>query len=254
MNVWHILKREMKSYFVSPIAYVTIFIFLLISGYFFYTNINNYSFISLQAAVSSVGFQATTTDGILRPLIGSMSIIMLLMMPLLTMRLFAEEKKSGTIELLLSYPIRDIEVLLGKFVACLIIFALMLALTLSYIVFLIFWSDPEYGPFFTGYLGLLLLGASVISLGVLASSLTENQIVAAAISFGLSILFWIIGWSSNFVGPKLATVLNYLSLLQHLQNFSKGIIETKDVIYYLSFIFLCLFLTLRSLESKRWRG
>lgn len=254
-NIWPILKRELKSYFVSPIAYVVIFIFLLIAGYFFYANFTNYSFISLQAASSSAGFQGLTpTDVVLRPLFGNLSVLMLLMMPLLTMRLFAEEKKTGTMELLLTYPVRDIEVLLGKFLACLLVFALMLALTLSYIVFLAVLTDPEFGPIITGYVGLLLVGAAFISLGILASSLTENQIVAAAISFGLLLLFWIVGWSSYFVGPKLAAVINHVSLLEHLESFSKGVFDTNDIIYYLSFAFLCLFLTSRSLESKHWRG
>ncbi|MBI2875519.1 MAG: ABC transporter permease subunit [Candidatus Tectomicrobia bacterium] len=255
MNLFPILQREFKSYFVSPIAYIVTFIFLLVSGYFFYTNFAWYAFISLQmAAAPEGGHDLNLTSGVLSPLFLNMSIIMLLMMPLLTMRLFSEEKKTGTIELLLTYPIRDGEALLGKFAACLAVFAVMLALTLFYVLLLALYGEPEYGPVITGYLGLLMMGAAFISLGILASSWTENQIVAAAVSFGFLILFWAISWTTYFTGPTLGAVLNHLSLMEHLTSFSKGVIETKDVVYYLGFTFFCLFLTLRSLESKRWRG
>ncbi|MBI1987270.1 MAG: ABC transporter permease subunit [Nitrospinae bacterium] len=256
MNLFPILQREFKSYFVSPIAYIVTFIFLLVSGYFFYTNLAWYAFVSLQMASSTAEgvHDLNLTDGVLRPLFLNMSIVMLLMMPLLTMRLFSEEKKTGTIELLLTYPIRDVEALLGKFGACLAVFALMLALTLVYVLLMAFYGDPESGPVITGYLGLLMLGAAFIARGILASSLTENQVVAAALSFGFLLLFWAISWATFFTGPKLGSVLTYLSLMDHLNSFSKGVIETKDVVYYLGFTFYCLFLTLRSLESKRWRG
>lgn len=255
MNLFPILQREFKSYFVSPIAYIVTFIFLLVSGYFFYTNLAWYALVSMQMAASPEGVhELNLTDGVLRPLFLNMSIVMLMMMPLLTMRLFSEEKKTGTIELLLTYPIRDVEALLGKFGACLAVFALMLALTLVYILLMAFYGDPELGPVITGYFGLLILGAAFISLGVLASSLTENQVVAAALSFGFLLLFWAISWAISFTGPKLGAFLTYLSLMEHLNSFSKGIIETKDLAYYLGFTFFCLFLTLRSLESKRWRG
>jgi ABC-2 type transport system permease protein len=181
-------------------------------------------------------------------------VILLFIMPLLTMRLFAEEKRQGTIELLLTYPVRDLAAVLAKFAACLAVYVVMLGLTGVYPVLLVTFAQPEVGPILAGYLGLLLLGAAFISLGALASSLTENQIVAAAITFGVLLIFWVIGWSSQFAGSDVGWLLSHLSLLDHFDNFPKGIIDTKDVIFYLNFMVLCLFLTLRSLESHRWRG
>jgi ABC-2 type transport system permease protein len=206
-------------------------------------------------------FPLNATERVFRPLFGNLSVIMLLMMPLLTMRLLAEEKKSGTFELLLTYPLRDTDTVFGKFLACLLVFIAMLALTLIYPLFLSSISNPslgmggsgiDLGPLLSGYLGMLLLGAAFIAFGLLASSLTSNQIVAAVVSFGTLLLFWLIGYSGADSG--LAVVLKDLSILQHFESFTKGTIQSHDVIYYVNVIILCLFLTLRSLESNKWRG
>lgn len=190
----------------------------------------------------------------MRPLFSNLSVIMLLMMPILTMRLFAEEKKTGTIELLLTYPVRDVEVLLGKYAAALTLFLAMLSLTAFYPGLVAYFARLEPGPILAGYLGLALMGVTFLAIGILASSLTENQIVASVATFGVLLVFWAIGWSANFAGPVWGKLLSHLSLLEHFGSFSKGVIDTKDVIYYLNFTILALFLTLRSLESKRWRG
>jgi ABC-2 type transport system permease protein len=150
--------------------------------------------------------------------------------------------------------VRDGAVLLGKYGAALALFAVMLALTLLYPGMVTYFARVEPGPVLTGYLGLFLLGAAFIALGTLASSLTENQIVAAVSTFGLLLIFWVLGWTTDFAGPRLSRVLAHLSALDHFENFSKGVLDTRDVIYYLNFVLLCLFLTLRSVESKRWRG
>ena len=183
-----------------------------------------------------------------------MSLILLLMMPLLTMRLFSEEKKSGTIELLLTYPIKDMEAIMGKYLACLSLFFLMLLLTALYPFLLIVFAKPEIGPILTIYLGLFLMGAAFIALGTLVSSLTENQIIAAAVTFGILLLFFLIGWASTFVGSSFGSVLEHLSIMKHFQNFTKGVIDTQDIIFYINFIIFSLFLTGMSLESKKWRG
>jgi ABC-2 type transport system permease protein len=240
-------------------------IFLLIAGYFFFNMLVSYA--ELTRAVMSnpynpylAQFSLNFTEMIFRPLFGNLSIVLLLIMPLLTMRLLAEEKKAGTFELLLTYPIRDIETVLGKFFACFLVFASMLGLTLVYPFFLSSITTPgmgsgvEIGPLMSGYLGLLLMGGAFIAFGILASSLTSNQIIAAVISFGALLLFWLIGFTSDSSGPVLGGILRHLSLLEHFENFSKGVINTQDIIYYLNFIIFCLFLTLRSLESKKWRG
>jgi ABC-2 type transport system permease protein len=248
------LKRELYVYFSSPIAYVVVTVFLLLSGYFFYSAFAYFSMISMQAMRMPGVEGINVTDMVLQPMFGNMSVIMLLMMPLLTMRLFAEEKKAGTLELVLSYPVRETELLFAKFAACMVVFSIMLALTWLYPFLLWLYAKPDIGPILTGYLGLFLMGAAFIALGLMVSSLTENQIVAAAISFGAILLFWLIGWSESLVGPVLGKVLSHISLLEHFENFSKGVIDTRDMIYYINFSILFLFMTMRSLESKRWRG
>ena len=255
MKAWAIFRKELKLYFSSPIAYAVLAIFSLIAGWFFANVFVYYARVSMQAAMNPMmGRDLSIIDGLFRPLFQNMSVIMLLMMPILTMRLFSEEKKSGTIELLLTYPLRDGEVLLGKYLAALTVFAAMLALTLTYPA-LVAWVTPvEWGPLATGYLGLLLQGAAFIAIGILISSLTENQIVAAVSTFGILLIFWVISWASDTAGGTWGRILSHLSLTEHFDSFSKGVIDTKDLIYYLNLIILSLFLTLRSLDSKRWRG
>jgi ABC-2 type transport system permease protein len=183
-----------------------------------------------------------------------MSVVLLFFIPMLTMRLFAEEKRSGTIELLLTYPVRDGEVLAGKYLASLALFALLLALTLLYPGLVAYFTRVEWGPIFSGYLGLLLTGAVFLAVGVLVSSMTENQIVAGFGTFGILLAFWIVGWGAEFAGGTLRGVLQYLSIGDHLDGFTRGLIDTKDLVYYVSGVALALFLTLRSLDSKRWKG
>jgi ABC-2 type transport system permease protein len=255
MKAWAVLKKELRLYFSSPIAYAVLAIFALIAGWFFYNVFAFYTLVSMQSAMNPMmARDMSVTEGVLRPLFQNISVIMLLMMPILTMRLFAEEKKSGTIELLLTFPVRDGEVLLGKYLAALAVFCGMLALTLAYPLIVAWVTAVEWGPLTTGYLGLLLQGAAFIAIGILISSLTENQIVAAVATFGTLLIFWVIAWASDSAGGGLGRVLSHLSLTEHFESFAKGVIDTKDLIYYLDLTILALFLTLRSLESKRWRG
>jgi len=251
-NIWVLLKKEWYGYFASPIIYTVLFIFLLLSGYFFYSNVAYFSLMSLQA--SQWGGDFNLTDWVIEPLFGNMSVVLLLLLPLLTMRLFAEEKRQGSMELLLSYPVRDIELVAGKFLGCVSIYALMLLFTCLYPVLLAWLGKPDIGPFFTGYLGLLLMGSAFISFGVFISSLTENQIVAAALTFGLLLLFWIINWATYITEPPLSKIFEQISLISHFRHFTKGIIDTADIIFYFTFILFGLFLTLRSLETQRVRG
>jgi ABC-2 type transport system permease protein len=248
------MKRELYVYFSSPIAYVVVTIFLVLSGYFFYSAFAYFSVASMQAMTMTGAGALNVTDMVLYPTLGNMSVIMLLMMPLLTMRLFAEEKKAGTLELLLSYPIRETELLFGKFIACLVVFLVMLVLTWLYPFLLWVYAEPDIGIVATGYLGLFLMGVAFVALGVMVSSITENQIVAAVVSFGTILMFWLIGWAEDLVGSTFGKVLSHLSLLEHFDSFSKGIIDTQDIVYYINFTILFLFITMRCLESKRWRG
>jgi len=251
-NIYFLAKKELKIYFYSPIAYSVAFMFLLIAGYFFYSDVLYFSLISLQARSGFMGLDIT--DWVIRPLLGNMSVVLLLILPLLTMRLFAEERRQGSLELLLTYPLRDIELVLGKFFGCLAVYALMLAFTIPYPIILYLLGRTDISPFFTGYLGIFLMGSAFIALGLFISSLTESQIVAAVITFGLSLLFWIINWATHFTGPPLSKILEAISIITHFEDFMKGIIDTAHIIFYLSFISLSLFLTLRVLESRRIRG
>jgi ABC-2 type transport system permease protein len=256
VRIWPIYKKELRLYFTSPVAYVLLTIFLLIAGWFFYTIFAYFTRASMQMAMNpQMARDLNATDSVLRPLFSNVSVILLLVIPLVTMRLFAEERRSGTMELLLTYPVRDGAVLLGKYLAALTLYAAMLAGTLLYPALLLaFNARPEWGPLATGYLGLLLMGAMFLGVGIFASSLTENQIVAAIVTFGTLLMFWIIGWPAEFVGGWLGTVLTHLSITEHNDTFTKGVLDTKDIIYYVDFTALGLLLTLRSLEARRWNG
>jgi ABC-2 type transport system permease protein len=255
VKIWPIYKKELRLYFTSPVAYVLLTIFLLIAGYFFYNIFGFFTRASMQTAMNpGMGRDLNVTDSVLRPLFSNMSVILLLLLPLVTMRLFAEERRAGTIELLLTYPVRDGAVLVSKYLAALTLYGIMLAGTLAYPAILLYFTRVEWGPLATGYLGLLLMGAMLVGIGIFASSLTENQVVAALIAFGISLMFWIVNWSAEFAGGPLGTVLTHLSILEHNDTFSKGVLDTKDVIYFVDFTALFLFFTLRSLEARRWAG
>jgi len=255
VRVWPIFKKEMRLYFTSPVAYVVLTIFLVIAGWFFYNIFAFFTLASMQSAMNpAMARELNVTDSVMRPLVSNISVILLLLMPLVTMRLFSEERRSGTIELLLTYPVRDGAVLVGKYLAALALYALMLALTLLYPGIVVYFARLEWGPLVTGYAGLLLMGGTFIAVGIFASSLTENQIVASITTFGILLILWVIGWSADYVGGVWGKVLQHLSLIEHNDNFAKGVLDTKDVIYYLNFIALALFLTLRSLEARRWKG
>ena len=250
-----VFKKEMRLYFGSPIAYVVYTFFLLISGWFFSQIFFFYNMSSMQSAMNPTFAQSLNpTENIMRPLFSNMSVVLLFVVPMLTMRLFAEEKKSGTIELLLTYPVRDGEVLLGKFLAAGVLYVLLLAFTLLYPGVVAQFARVEWGAILTGYLGLLLLGATFLAIGVLVSSLTENQIVAGFATFSVLLSLWVIGWGADFAGGTLRIVLQYLSILEHMDSFGKGVIDTKDLVYYVTATGFALFLTLRSLEAKRWKG
>ncbi|HSF03012.1 MAG TPA: ABC transporter permease subunit [Solirubrobacterales bacterium] len=255
MRVWPVFKKELRLYFTSPVAYAVGTIFLLIAGYFFYSIFAFFTMASMQAMMNpAMARELNVTDSVLRPLFSNLSVILLLIMPLLTMRLIAEERRAGTIELLLTYPIRDGAVLAGKYLAALALYAMMIGLTLAYPAMVAYFAQLEWGPLLTGYLGLLLMGAAFLAVGLFASSLTENQIVAAVITFGVLLMFWVIGWSADYAGGAFGRVLAHLSILEHNESFSRGVLDTKDVIYYLNFTALALFLTLRALEARRWKG
>jgi len=173
---------------------------------------------------------------------------------MITMRTYAEEKRSGTIELLLTSPLTDLQIILGKFLGAMALYASMLFVTLLYVAVLFVYGNPEWKPIATAYLGLLLLGGCFISVGMLISSFTRNQIVAGMLTFGIFLLLWVIDWIGSFLGPSGEKVVNYLSITRHFEDFAKGVIDTAHLVYYVSFITFGLFLTAKSVDSERWRG
>ncbi|MBI4296016.1 MAG: ABC transporter permease subunit [Chloroflexi bacterium] len=237
-NVWTIADKEFKSYLASPMAYIVISIFLLFTSAFF----------TLLSPFNIATFNETSVNSFLQPA----SIMLLLFGPLLTMRLLAEERKLGTIELLLTAPVRDSEVIIGKFLAGVGVLLVMLGLTLYYPVLLFVFGDPDPGPIATGYLGLFLLGGVALAAGTFASSLTSNQVVAAVVGGGMLIALWFVGTAADFLPGSFKQVVGYVSLSNYFPDFMRGIIDTRGVVYYLSIIALFLFLGIRSLENSRW--
>ncbi|NIO47938.1 MAG: ABC transporter permease subunit [Candidatus Aminicenantes bacterium] len=253
-NIWAICKKEVKAYFTSPIAYVVITVFLVLIGFFFYSLVWWFNSQSLQMAQNQYYYQQLNINQMVySPLFHNMSIILLLMIPLLTMRLFSEEKKRQTDELLFTSPISVNQIILGKYFASLFVLLVMLFLTGILSIFVFAYGNPEPAPILNGYLGLFLVGAAFISIGIFFSSLTENQIVSAILTFGALLLFWILNWASYSAGGMWKSVLNYLSFFQHFDDMTRGILDTTDLVYYLSFIFLGLFLTHSVIQSRRWR-
>ena len=249
-NVMAIARKELSSYFASPIAYVVIGFFALMFGFFYYSLLLYFDRQSLQAAGQAVN----VNEQFLRPVFLNATVILLFVLPLVTMRTYSEEKRSGTIELLLTAPLTDLQIILGKFLGAMGLYAAMLAITFVHVGLLFVFGNPEWRPVATTYLGLLLMGGCFVSIGLLISSLTKNQIVAGMITFGVFLMLWVINWIASFMGPTTQQVLNYLSITDHLDDFTKGIIDTKHLVYYVSFITFGLFLTARSVDTERWRG
>jgi len=177
----------------------------------------------------------------------------LMIIPIITMRSFADEKKMKTFRLLLSSPVHLREIILGKFLACMIVVAVMILISSYSVGFLFLLGEPEPGPVITGYLGVLLMAGCCVSVGIFASSLTDNQIIAAVLTFGFSLFMWVIGWGAQAAGSITGQVLQYISIVDHLERFLKGLVNTSDLVYYLSFILFNLFLCHRVLDSNRWR-
>ena len=251
---WIIAKRDLGSFFNSPIFYVVTTVFLIIYSFMFFNILNFFSFQSFQARqLQAMGMNLNLNEMVIEPSLQNMSVILLMIIPIITMRSFADEKKMKTFRLLLSSPVHLREIILGKFLACMIVVAVMISISSYSVGFLFLLGEPEPGPIVTGYLGILLMAGCFVSVGIFASSLTDNQIVAAVLTFGFSLFMWIIGWSAQAAGSTTGQVLQYLSIVDHLERFLKGLVNTSDLVYYLSFILFNLFLCHRVLDSNRWR-
>jgi ABC-2 type transport system permease protein len=252
-NIWVIFRKELNSYFVSPIGYAVIALFALIFGLGFYVVTHDFVNDSFRAQMMGGGMALSVNERIIRPILGFAGSVALFLIPMITMRLFAEEKRNGTIELLLTSPVEDIGIVLGKWLGALLLYICALGTSALSIALLFAWGKPDWKPVAVAYLGLILQGACLLALGTLISLLTSNQIVAGGLTFFASLALYMLSWLS-FEDSRVSKVLSYVSIVTHMENFSKGIVDLKDVVFYVSFIFLALFLVLRQLESLRWRS
>jgi len=253
-NIFVIFRKEIRSYFVSPIAYLLLTMFALIFGFFFWNALGYFVLMGMEEQMRGQAFPMNLNEQIIRPLLSNVSVIGLFFIPMITMRLFAEEKRSGTIELLATSPVRDIEVIVGKWLAALTLYAGMLLFTAINFAFLFKYGNPDWKPLAIGYLGLLLQAGGLLAIGTFISTLTKNQIIAGAATFGICLLLWVLEWVSGYETATWAQVLAYMSVITHFESFAKGVLDIKDTIFYLTVIFLGLFFTSRSMESLRWRS
>jgi ABC-2 type transport system permease protein len=231
-----IALKEIQTYFTSPMGYIVALVYLALTGFYFGLSVSGL-------------FPEATIEGYIAP----SAFFLVLLAPAMTMRLLSEEQKLGTIELLLTSPVRDWEVVLGKFLASLVFFVGTLSLTLYYVVLLYAYASPDSGPVWGGYLGLILYGATALSIGLLASSLTNNQIVALVVGFGILLILTVVDQASRLLDGVGATIVTQVGIRTHLADFSRGVIDTKHIVYYVSVTAIFLFLTVRSLETRRWK-
>jgi len=244
MRILAILEKELSSYFSSLLAYVVMAVFLVLSAFFFYTN--------LAFFITMGGFDLNR--GLWQYQFHDMRLVLLLIAPLLTMRLFAEERRQGTLELLWTYPIRDVSLIGAKYAAAFVVLVAMLLLTLAYPAAIAFIYPIDFSSVLVGYLGLLLLGASFLACGIFVSSLTDSQLVAGTVTFGMLLFFWVITWNQAAANDRLVAALTQVSLFDRFFLFARGAIDSKDLVFFALFIGFFLFLTLLSLESRHWRG
>src|ERR1700687_3582942 len=233
-NTWIICRKELRSYFVSPVAYLLLAMFAVIFGFFFWNILGFFVFRGMESQMRGQMMPMNVNEEVIRPLLSNISVIGLFLIPMITMRLFAEEKRTGTIELLATSPVSDVEVILGKWLSAVVLYASMLLLTALNFLFIFRYGHPDWKPLVIGYLGLLLQAGALLAIGTFISTLTKNQIIAGAATW--------------------ARVMSYMSVITHFESFSKGLLDSKDAVFYVTLIFLGLFLTARSMESLRWRS
>lgn len=254
-NIWIICRKEMRSYFVSPVAYILLALFAIAFGYSFWNYVGMFVYESIESQMRGGTFPMSVNEQVIRPLIsGYLTFIGLVLIPIISMRLFAEEKRTGTFELLATSPIRDYEIILGKWLAAVLLYSAMLLLSAMNFAWLFKYGNPDWKPLAIGYLGLFLQAGLMLAIGIFISSLTRNQIIAGAVSFVVCLLLWIIGWMNEYDSTPTAHVMAYLSIPSHFESFSKGLLSLKDAVFFVTGISLGLFLTSRSLESLRWRS
>jgi gliding motility-associated transport system permease protein len=255
-NILAIAGKELRSYFHSPIAYLVMAVYAVLCGFFFYSFTATYvvQMFRLQAMGGGAP-PMTLNDYVIRPLFeGVLSVVLLLLIPLITMRLYAEEKRSGTIELLLTSPLTDLQIILGKFLGALLLYTTLVIVTFAYISALFVYGNPDAKPLLAQALGLFLFGSALLALGMWISTFTKNQIIAAVVSFAVFLLFYVFDWVTAYSSGTLGKVFSYLAFTTHFDTFAKGVIDLRDLVYYLSVIVLGVFLTARSVEALKGRA
>ena len=253
-TAWIIFRKELSSYFVSPVAYLLLTMFGLIFGFFFWNALGYFVYVGMESQMRGQMMPMNLNEQVIRPLLSNVSVIGLFFIPMITMRLFAEEKRTGTIELLATSPVRDLEIIVGKWLAAMAMYAGMLLFTAINFAFLFRYGNPDWKPLVIGYLGLLLQAGCLLAIGTFISTLTKNQIIAGAATFGVCLLLWVFEWASGYETATWARVLSYMSVINHFESFGRGVINSKDAIFYVTLTFLGLFLTARSMEALRWRS
>jgi ABC-2 type transport system permease protein len=253
-NIWIICRRELNSYFTSPIAWLLLTMYSVIFGWIFWNFLAEFIKQGIDMEMMGQPQPMNLNEQVIRPLLGTSSFLGLFMIPLISMRLFAEEKRNGTIELLATSPVRDIEIILGKWFAATLLYCWIIIFACINFVFLFRYGNPDWKPMAVTFLGVFLQGAALLAIGTFISTLTKNQIIAGALTFGACLLLWIFSWVSSYDSSTWAQVFSYMSVITHFDTFDRGVLSTKDAIYYLSVIFLGLFFTARSMESLRWRS
>jgi ABC-2 type transport system permease protein len=255
-NILAVAGKELRAYFHSPIAYLVMAVYAVLCGFFFYSFAATYVVQTFRMqAMGGMGMpNMTINDYVIRPLFqGVLSIVLLLVIPLITMRLYAEEKRSGTIELLLTSPITDFQIIAGKFLGALMLFGTMIVITFAYVSTLFIYGNPSAKPLIAQAVGLFLFGASLLALGMWISTFTKNQIIAAVVSFAAFLLIYVLNWVTAYSSGTVSKVLSYMALTTHFDGFAKGVVDLKDLVYYVSVIALGVFLTARSVEALKGR-
>jgi ABC-2 type transport system permease protein len=253
-NIWIICRKELRSYFVSPIAYILLALFAIVFGFFFWNAVGIFVYEGIESQMRGGMFPMNLNEQLIRPLISNIAVIGLFLIPLISMRLFAEEKRMGTFELLATSPVRDFEMILGKWLAAMLLYGGMLLLTAVNFIWLFRYGNPDWKPLALAYLGLFLQAGVMLAIGIFISSLTRNQIIAGSVTFVVCLLLWVIGWVNEYDSTSVARVMAYLSVPTHFESFAKGLLSLKDAVFFVTAIFLGLFLTARSIESLRWRS
>jgi ABC-2 type transport system permease protein len=253
-NVWIICRKELGSYFASPIAYILFTAFGIVFGFFFWNALGYFVLEGMEMQMRGQMYPMNLNEQIIRPLLSNVGVIGLFFIPLITMRLFAEEKRTGTIELLATSPVRDLEIIIGKWLAALILYSGLLLFTALNFAFLFRYGNPDWKPLLIGYLGLLLEAGGMLAVGTFISATTKNQIIAGAVTFMVVLMLYICGWAGGYETATWARVLAYMSVSTHFESFARGVLDSKDAIFYITVIFVGLFFTARAMESLRWRS